>query len=256
MTARSSTRSRASRRDARQSPGWCTGRRSRRTPCSSAAAREPRSSRPRGSATCSSCADCAFRTCTTRSGASPTRSCRAGCGSSSSERITADGTVLAAARRGRGARSGRGAARVRHRVGRRLPPPLLPLSRARGGGRPDPARGASRHDRLALQRDPARAARVRAHRHHGGQRLRPPADGPLRGRHPPRPRRRRGRRAADDHAVLRGRDDRPRTRRCGRCSRSSRGPRPASSPPSGWRSGSGSRTRSPSTWAARPRRPR
>ena len=60
------------------------------------------------------------------------------------ERVTADGTVLRAARRGRGARR-RGAARGRRRrVGRGLPAALVPLPGPRGGARRDPARGAAR----------------------------------------------------------------------------------------------------------------
>ena len=120
----------------------------------------------------------------------------------------------------------------------------------------DPARGAPGRADLAVERDPARAAGVRAHGDDRRQRLRQAADGPVRRRDPARPRRRGHRRAADDHAVVRRPDDRrrraraPRVRaRVGPGRRRRRGPlaRPRRS---------ATRTRSPSTWAARRRRRR
>ncbi len=109
------------------------------------------------------------------------------------ERVTADGTGAAPARPRRGARR-RGAARGRRRrVGRGLPAALVPLPGPRGAARRDPARGAARRRRLALERDPARAARVRALGDDGRQRVRPAADARLRRRHPQRARRRRDR---------------------------------------------------------------
>ena len=173
------------------------------------------------------------------------------------ERMAADGTVVKAAGRRRGARARRSPAGARDRLGRGLLPPLLPLPRARGARRRDPGRGASRGDGLALERDPARAARVRALGDDGRQRLRAPADVVVHRPDPHRPRRdRAGGRPARDHAVVGRRDDlrrrqaAPRLRaRVGagggrrRCARHGAG-------------GSGSRTRSRSTWAARPpRRP-
>ena len=111
-------------------------------------------------------------------------------------------------------------------------------------------------DDLALERDPARAARVRALGDDGGERLRAAADVVVHRPDPHRPRRdRAGGGAARDHAVVGRRDDLRRREAAARSSRSSPARPPASSRRSAWRSGSGSRTRSPSTWAARrPRR--
>ena len=161
------------------------------------------------------------------------------------------------ARRGRGAHARRAAARARDRLRRRLLPALVPLPRARAARRRDPGRGAARRDDLPLERDPARAARVRALGDDRRERLRPAADVVVHRPDPDRPRPDRARRRASlDHAVLRWRHDGRRRQGAARCSRSSRGRPPESSRRSGWRSGSGSRTRSRSTWAARPpRRP-
>ena len=125
-----------------------TGRRWRRTRCSSGAARARRSSRPPASATCSSCAACASRTCTTRSGASPTPLVPRRLRFEVNERVTADGDGAAPARRA--TRRARVAARLRdrrRRVGRGLPAALVPLPGARGAARRDPARGAARRRR-------------------------------------------------------------------------------------------------------------
>ena len=59
----------------------------------------------------------------------------------------------------RGARARRAAARGRRRVGRRLPPALLPLPRARGAGRRDPARGAARASTVSLSSEILREQR-------------------------------------------------------------------------------------------------
>ena len=225
-------------------------------------ARAPRAPRPPSSrhgtsATCSSYAACASRTCTTSSGASRRRSwsaasasrCRSAwprTGRSCMPLDEADVRSVAARLRELGIDSV--AVCFLHSY-------LYPDARA--AGRSDPGRGAAGGDDLALERDPARAARVRADGDHGGQRVRAAADVVV-----PRPdphgarRDRAGRRTALDHAVVRRRDDVATTRGGARCSRSSPGPRPASSPRWGWRSGSGSRTRSRSTWAARPPRRR
>ena len=60
------------------------------------------------------------------------------------ERVAADGTVVRAARRGRGRALAARLARDGRRVGRGLLPALLPLPRARAALRRDPARGAAR----------------------------------------------------------------------------------------------------------------
>jgi hypothetical protein len=55
----------------------CTGRRVATNAVLERRGAAPRSSRPRASATCSSCGACGCRTSTTTSGRSPSRSCRA-----------------------------------------------------------------------------------------------------------------------------------------------------------------------------------
>ena len=162
----------------------------------------------------------------------------------------------AAARRGREPCARRPPARDGSRVRGRVLPALLPLPRARATLRRDPGRGAAGGERLALERDPARAARVRALGDDRRQRLRAAADVVVPRPDPDRPRRARDRRAAPDHAVLGRRDDRGRREgaagvraRIGARGRRRRGAR-------GWAGGSASTTCSPSTWAARPRRRR
>ncbi len=128
------------------------------------------------------------------------------------ERVTAAGEVLrpldeAALDRGPGATGGRG-----HRVRRRLPAVLLPLSRPRAARRRAAARGAGAgRPRVPFGRRAARIPRVRAHRGHGHQRLRRPADEPLPrpagGRHRPAP--------SVDHAEQRRPPQRRRRRRRG-----------------------------------------
>ncbi len=90
------------------------------------------------------------------------RSSRATARSGSRERLGPAGEVLAAARRGVGARGGGGAAARGRRVGRRLPAPLLRQPRARAAGRRDPRRGAAGRAGLALVRGRARVPRVPA----------------------------------------------------------------------------------------------
>ena len=112
-----------------------------------------------------------------------------------------------AARRRRCARRRGRAARGGGRVRRRVPAARVPLSRARGAARRDPARRAARRHGLDLLGDPPRAARVRADGHDRRERLCPSADGALRRRDPDRARRRRDRGAADADAVLGWRHD-------------------------------------------------
>ncbi len=76
-----------------------------------------------------------------------------------------------AARRGLRARRRPQAAGARDRVGRDLPDQRPHEPRARAARAGDPAGGAARAARLALDRHPARAARVRAHRDDRRQRL-------------------------------------------------------------------------------------
>ena len=172
------------------------------------------------------------------------------------ERVAADGTVVRPVDEEECRALAAAPARDGRRVGGGLLPALLPLPRARAALRRDPGRGAPGGERLALERDPARAARVRALRDHRRQRLRAAADVLVHRPDPDRPRRDRDRRAAPDHAVVRRRDDRGRREgaaglraRVGAGGRRRRRPR-------GWASSSASTTCSPSTWAARPRRRR
>ena len=174
-----------------------------------------------------------------------------------SERMAADGTVLRARRRRRGARD-----RRRGCATAGVESVAVCLLHSYRFPEHEELVGAVLReelpgvDRLALERDPARAARVRALGDDRGQRLRPAADGPIRRRHQARARRGRGRRAADDHAVLGRRDDlggRDAPPRAGARVGPGRGRR------RGARDGAPARvrrTRSPSTWAARPRRRR
>ena len=159
-------------------------------------------------------------------------------------------------RRGGEPRARRPPARDRGRVRGGLLPALLPLPRARAALRRDPGRGAPGGERLALERDPARAARVRALRDHRRQRLRAAADVLVHRPDPDRPRRDRDRRAAPDHAVVRRRHDRGRREgAAGLRARVGPGGGRRGGPRDG-RSSSASTTCSPSTWAARPRRRR
>ena len=80
---RGGLRARRDRGRLRASTRSCTARPSPRTPSSSASAPRPRSSRPSTSATCSSCAGCGSRTCTTSSGPSRRRSSSGACASRS-----------------------------------------------------------------------------------------------------------------------------------------------------------------------------
>ena len=118
-----------------------------------------------------------------------------------------------AARRGRRARQDPRAAGRRRRVDCRRVPARLSRGRARGArARADRARGAALLG-LALLRDLARAARVRAHEHHGGERGAPAGGGGL--HRLPRLSARRGGRARTpaDHAE----QWRAGPRRSGRC---------------------------------------
>ena len=101
------------------------------------------------------------------------------------ERITRDGSVLVAARRGEGARAGAEAEGGGRRGGRRLLPLLVPEPGARGARRRDRARGVPRGVPLGLVGGAAAVPRVRAlldrlpervHRAEGLA-LRPPARG-------------------------------------------------------------------------------
>ena len=120
------------------------------------------------------------------------------------------------ARRGGGELPRGAAARDGRRVGRDLPPALLRASRARAHPRPDPHGGAAGGDDLAVERDPPRAARVRADRDDGGQRVRAAADVLVHRPDPLRSRRAGARGTPVDHAELGRRHDlrrRARTRR-------------------------------------------
>ena len=180
---------RARERRAPASTRSCTARPSPRTPSSSASAPRPRSSRPSTSATSSSCAGCGSRTCTTSSGRKPPPLVERRLRFEVAERMAADGTVVKALDDGEVRALAGAAAGARDRLGRRLLPPLVPLSRARAARRRDPGRGAARGDDLALERDPARAARVRAVGDDGRQRLRAAADVVVHRPDPHRPRR-------------------------------------------------------------------
>ena len=101
------------------------------------------------------------------------------------ERMSADGEVLRRSTTTRFARVARAAARAR--ASSRSPSACctrtaIPEHERRVGR--DPARGAAGPAGLALERDPARAAGVRAQRDDGRQRLRAAADGALHRRHP------------------------------------------------------------------------
>ena len=87
------------------------------------------------------------------------------------ERVDYVGRRRDAARRGLRARRRPQAAGARDRVGRGLPDQRAHEPRARAARARDPARGAARAARLALDRHPAGAARVRAHGDDRRQRL-------------------------------------------------------------------------------------
>ena len=110
------------------------------------------------------------------------------------------------AERGRRPRRGERAARGAGRRRRRLLPVVVPQPRARAADRRDPAGGAARRLRLALDRGAAADPRLRAPQHHRAERLRRPGAQAL-------PRAAGGgtggarvRRDAADHAVQRRRD--------------------------------------------------
>ena len=128
------------RRPARRSTASCTARPSPRTPCSNAAARGSRSSRPRASATCSSCGGCACRTSTTTSGRSRRRSSPRRDRFEIAERMAADGTVVKPLDEDEARALAARLADGRRRGGRGLPAARAPPPRARAAARRDPAR--------------------------------------------------------------------------------------------------------------------
>ena len=200
---------RAAASRATRSPASSTPRRSPRTRSSRGTARGRRSSRRRASATCSRCAACASRCSTTSSTRARRRSCRAGCGSRSTERIGPRGEVWTRARRGR--RSRDVAEQIRQDDVEAVAIALLHSYADHAHERrvEEIVREAVGDERLRhlLVRDPARDPRVRAHEHGGRQRLRRAGDHalPRLARRPPA--RGRHRRAARDHAVERRHDD-------------------------------------------------
>ena len=180
------------------------------------------------------------------------RSRRSNCTIEADERIGADGEVVSRSTRRALRRDLADAPRQGHRGAHRLADQRLRQRRARAAHRGDRARGAARHPGLALLGGRAGNARVRAHRDHGGQFLRPsassrntsttcsassPNDGAgVQAAHPAL------RRRPGLGAVARGAAGQPADVRPGRAASPAR---------SGSPSRRASRTSSPSTWAAR-----
>ena len=166
------------------------------------------------------------------------------------ERIASDGTVIRELDEA-DVRAQLGEA-DRDRRARRLPDQLVRRPGARAPHRRDRGRGAARRAGVAVLRRAAGAARVRAHGHHGRERLRPAAGQALRrdaGRRAARERR--GGRAghpAQRRRAVGGRA--PRSARRSRCCSPAR--RAASRARCGSPSSAATPTSSRSTWAARP----
>ena len=189
-------------------------------------ARAPGSSPRAASATCWRSAASARRTCSTSPGRSRCRWCRAACGSRCDERIAADGAVVAAARSRRAcSRRPSGSSREGVEVDRDLLHQQLRQPGARARGRaPACARAIPGLDVTASYARAAGDQGVRAHQHHGGERLSAAGDAPLprRPRRRPAAHRRRRRRcwSSPPTAAWWARRRRPR----GRSSRSAPGP--------------------------------